>query len=69
MASIFSNKRSHSDFIEDKEKTTLGSLPLRKREISSILIMRGDFIIVGGRKHQEKLFIHNYVISPHSKNK
>jgi hypothetical protein len=30
--------------------------PLRKTEISSI-ITRGDFIIVGGRKHQEKALL------------
>jgi hypothetical protein len=63
MASIFSKfKDPILDFIEDKENNL--RFPLRKTEISSI-ITRGDFIIVGGRKHQEKLFIlHNYVISP-----
>jgi hypothetical protein len=59
MASIFSKfKDPILDFIEDKEKTTLGSL----RKTGNIFnnYTRGDFIIVGGRKTSGKLFIlHN----------
>jgi hypothetical protein len=47
-----------------KEKNNL-RFPLRKTGNIFNNYTRGDFIIVGGRKHQEKLFIlHNYVISP-----
>jgi hypothetical protein len=64
MASIFSKfKDPILDFIEDKEKNNL-RFPLRKTGNIFNNYTRGDFIIVGGRKHQEKLILHNYVISP-----
>jgi hypothetical protein len=37
--------------------------PLRKTGNIFNNYTRGDFIIVGGRKHQENI-LHNYVISP-----
>jgi hypothetical protein len=55
MASIFSKfKDPILDFIEDKEKTTL--VLIKKNGNIFNNYTRGDFIIVGGRKHQESFY-------------
>jgi hypothetical protein len=57
-ASIFSKfKDPILDFIEDKEKNNL-RFPLRKTGNIFNNYTRGDFIIVGGEKHQEKLLFY-----------
>jgi hypothetical protein len=66
MASIFSKfKDPILDFIEEENNLRFS----KKNGNIFNNYTRGDFIIVGGRKHQESSFIPYYVISPFKKNK